>query len=210
MSEAAEAIAFENAVNELRAEGFDVSTRPSGLALPAFLNGYTPDAIAVRDNEKLVIEVITTGETAKRKFDKIQNLVSQSHGWKLRAIWVDSIPDDAIDRLSRKDIEDSILSVKSLIASGNLQPALLMAWATFEALGRAIAPDKFRRPQTPGRLVNVLATAGQLTPGEADRLRALATMRNKLIHGGLQQPVSANEIVEFVRILETLSGFVVA
>jgi uncharacterized protein YutE (UPF0331/DUF86 family) len=83
-------------------------------------------------------------------------------------------------------------------------PSLLLAWATFEALARAVVSGEFQRPQTPGRLVQVLAQGGYLTPTEADKLRRLAEKRNKLIHGDLQVRVSKAEVKRFARVLDTM------
>jgi uncharacterized protein YutE (UPF0331/DUF86 family) len=64
--------------------------------------------------------------------------------------------------------------------------------------------EEFRRPQSPGRIIEVLAREGHVTPTEADRLRRLSEKRNKLIHGELQVRVSREEIQGFVAILDTL------
>lgn len=87
---------------------------------------------------------------------------------------------------------------------GLLAPALLMSWATLEALGRTLLPERLVRPQTPGRLVEVLATDGYVTPSEADRLRELARVRNRLIHGGLQVKIASKDIKAFRGILKGL------
>jgi REase_AHJR-like len=204
MSEASETTVLENTVADLRAEGFDVLVQPSRQAVPPFLKGYSPDAIAIRGNEKIVIEVLNSDPSAKQKLEELQKLVANDPVWQLRAIWINSSPPIPVERVPRKNIEKAIEGVKSLLADDSTMPALLMAWATFEALGRGILPEKFSRPQTPGRLVDVLAEGGQLTPTEADQLRVLVTLRNRVIHGGLQQTVSREDLNAFVGILETL------
>jgi len=110
--------------------------------------------------------------------------------------------------VSEDVIEQSITAIEELAAAGRAKPALLMAWATFEAIGRAILPDRLQRPQTPGRLVEVLAAEGQITPTEADHLRRLAESRNQLIHGGLETPVSEADLRRFVDVLKTLCNFI--
>ena len=79
-----------------------------------------------------------------------------------------------------------------------------MAWATFEATGRAILPGRLQRPQTPGRLIEVLATEGHITPTEADHLRRLAESRNHLIHGDLEMSVPEADLQHFIGVLKTL------
>ena len=61
--------------------------------------------------------------------------------------------------------------VERLLEQGFVGAAFLLGWASFEAAGRALMVEEFRKPQTPGRLVELLAGAGYLTPTEADRLR---------------------------------------
>ncbi len=202
-----QAAVLENVLADLRAQGFDVFVQPSRQALPAFLKGHSPDAIAIRDDRKLVIEVLSPGPSSGKSLTQLREALSKESGWELRAVWVSSTNiAKSIEQVSPRTIDQSIKSVKSLLSANREQPALLMAWATFEALGRALLPEKFSRPQTPGRLVDVLAEGGQLTPTEADQLRPLANLRNQLIHGGLQVPVSRENVEGFVAILETLKA----
>ena len=83
-------------------------------------------------------------------------------------------------------------------------PALVMAWATFEAIGRALLPEQFQRPQTPGRLVEVLGSGGYITPEEADTLRAAIAIRNAVVHGQLNSTVDQKMLQGFIAILKTL------
>ncbi|MSO77040.1 MAG: hypothetical protein EXQ87_09040 [Alphaproteobacteria bacterium] len=203
--EAAEIAVLENIVPELEAEGFDVYTRPSPHLLPAFMHGHSPDAIALRPDKKLAIEVLREGPQAKQRFDMAQKLLSGHDEWELRVYWISSstIP-KMIEAAPRRAIEETIETVQELARDGRAAPALLMAWATLEALGRGLLPGEFANPQTPRRLVEVLASQGYIAPSDADRLRPLAETRNRLIHGGLQKTVRTAELKSFITILKTL------
>jgi uncharacterized protein YutE (UPF0331/DUF86 family) len=204
-SEAPELAVLENVVPELEAEGFDVYTRPSPPILPAFMREYSPDAIALRQDKNLAIEVLREGPFSKQRLEKIQELLAGHKDWELRVYWISpSRIVKPIEGASRQVIEQAINGIEELRADGRTAPALLMAWATFEALARALLPGKFVRPQTPGRLVEVLAADGQLTPTEADHLRRLAESRNRLIHGGLHVSVSEEDVRSFIEVLKTL------
>src|SRR5262249_2293446 len=100
----------------------------------------------------------------------------------------------------RKQIQE----IKALTEGKHFAAALMVAWATFEAMGRAVTPHHFKVPQTPGRLVQMLAGEGHLTPTEADDLRLLAEKRNNFIHGGLKTQVTKPEIDGFIAVLQTL------
>lgn len=203
--ESQEAAVLENIVPQLEAEGFEVITHPSRHRLPPFMQSYSPDAIALREDKNLAIEVLRKGTSSDKALDKLRDLLDGHHDWELRVYWISpSTTPEPIERPSLKEMESAINSVDALAKSGHFAPALLMAWACLEALGRALAPQSFPRPQTPGRLVEVLAADGSITPSEADKLRELAKTRNQLVHGGLRAKVGAKEIKAFGSVLKTL------
>lgn len=205
-SETQEAAVLETIVPQLEAEGFVVITHPSAHRLPAFMQSYFPDAIALRKDRNLAIEVVRKGSSSDKKLHRLRELLSGHPDWELRVYWVNpSSTPEPIDTTSPKDIERGIKTVEQLVSESLVAPALLMAWATLEALGRMLVPEKIAKPQTPGRLVEVLASDGYITPSDADRLRQLGVLRNKLIHGGLQEKVSSRDVKGFVSILKSLA-----
>lgn len=207
--EPSEAMLLESVLPDLEAEGFEVFTHPSPPILPAFMRDHSPDAIALRSDKKLAIEVLREGAPSNRRLDRLRELFSEHKDWELRVYWVSpSNIRKAIEGVSGDVIEQSITAIEELAAAGRAKPALLMAWATFEAIGRAILPDRLQRPQTPGRIVEVLAAEGQITPTEADHLRRLAESRSHLIHGGLETSVSEADLQRFVDVLKTLCDFI--
>ena len=202
--EATESILLESVVPDLKADGYEVFPRPRAPLLPAFMRGYRPDAIAYRSGRKLAIEVLREGVPSK-----LRDLLSEHKDWELQVYWVSSSGAAApIAPASLPSIDETITAVEDLIRDARTQPALLMAWAAFEATGRAILPDRFERPQTPSRLIEVLASEGYITPTEADHVRRLAESRNRLVHGGLDTAVPEAELRGFVEILQTLRGFI--
>lgn len=204
-AEATEATVLESIVPQVEAEGFEVYAHPSGHLLPAFLRGYSPDAIALREGKKLVIEVLREGPSSKGRLDRLRELLSGQSEWELRVYWISpSNTPEAINVVPSKDIKHAIDTIEDLSDKKLFAPALLMAWATLEALGRASLPDRLVRPQTPGRLVEVLAADGYITPNEADRLRQLAKVRNRLIHGELKVKIASREIKSLTAVLRTL------
>ena len=80
-----------------------------------------------------------------------------------------------------------------------------MAWSTFEAIGRALLPARLGRPQTPARLVEVLASDGIVTPQEAEVLRRASAIRNVVVHGGIDTVVDDQLLGEVIAILMTLA-----
>jgi REase_AHJR-like len=202
-----ESAVLENVLPELEADGFEVYARPAAHLLPPFMQNYVPDAIALREGRKLAIEVLRDEPSARGRLGHIQELFSKQKDWELRVYWLSpSYGSQTIEAAPLESIDGAIESVQALAEEGRTAPALLMAWSTFEALGRLLLPGKFAKPQTPARLVEILAAEGQVTPTEADRLRHLIQVRNQLVHGGLQATASTAELGDFVRILRSLRG----
>lgn len=190
---------------ELRAEGYEVYLHPNRILLPPFFQDYTPDAIALRSDKNLAIQVSSRSSPPSQKLSKAIQLFENQPEWELRLIWIESVANEETVSIQTLPLmKDRIAEIRDLVGKGHLTPSLLLGWATFEAIARAILPQDFRRPQTPGRLVEILARDGRVTPTEAAKLRPLASKRNKLIHGDLQVSPSPTEIADFVSIIEEL------
>lgn len=200
-----EAAILEAVLPRLKAEGYDVFRNPPRHLLPEFMSGYRPDAIAIGNGKKIAIEIVGSQSPSAAKREKLQERFTPDSGWELKIVLAQSVPStQAIESVSDTSIERSLETVSQLTEAGLTQPALLIAWASFEALGRRLLPASFVRPQTPGRLVDVLAGDGELTPGEADIVRQLIASRNRLIHGDLDMRIDKADIAQFVTILRTL------
>ena len=197
---------IESLLPRYRAEGFDVYVNPSPSILPPFMEAYRPDAIALKKDKKIAIEVIGSNPGSFQKITSLKSLFADHDDWELRVFYASpAASNKSVEVASTPAIHDSIQGIIDLKEAGHLSPALVMAWATFEAVGRALLPDQFQRPQTPERLVEVLASEGYVTPDEADTLRATSTIRNAVVHGQLDSTVEPKMLDGFVAILKTLA-----
>jgi hypothetical protein len=196
---------IERLVPQLEADGYTVFVEPSRELLPPFMEGYVPDAIALGPKKCLAIEIIVEGARPPERIEYLKRRFQNEAGWELRVYFARPAGSHAILQPQPKAaIEDSLRAVESLVTDGQAAPALLLAWGILEALGRALFPEKFAGPQTPARLVEVLAADGQITPSEADLLRKLARQRTQLIHGDLEVAADPGEVRSFVGVLKML------
>jgi hypothetical protein len=204
--EPAQKVILDNVAAELRADGFDVYVSPNAFLIPGFLKGFQPDAIALRDGKKIVVQIIQTNTAPEPRLERIRKLFEGQNDWELRIFWINksNIP-EGVHEVSTAAVRQTIGNLERLVKEGQFAPALLTGWATLEALGRALLPERFQRPQTPARLIEVLAGEGHVTPKEADQLRSLAKLRNTFIHGGLDISIDQEDLNRFVAILHTLS-----
>jgi REase_AHJR-like len=206
VSGSSEAEVIESLLPKYQAEGYDVYINPSPSILPPFMQTYRPDAIALKKDRKIAIEVVGTASPSTQKITRLQSLFEGQNDWELRVFYAaPAASTKLLEVASSRAINDSIQSVIDLKSAGHLAPALLMAWATFEAVGRALLPDQFRRPQTPARLVEVLGAEGYITPEEADILRTASSIRNAVVHGQLDAIIDQKTVDDLVAILQTLA-----
>jgi uncharacterized protein YutE (UPF0331/DUF86 family) len=182
---------LEHEVRRLEAEGYDVFVQPRPPQTPDFLGSFIPDAIAIGKDKKLVIEVKRNSLTADRALKELSARFAEQNEWELRVVLVS--PRTAPITLpvqTPQQIEAAIREIKQLRDSGAVRPSFLMAWAALEAEARRLLGDQLGRPQTPGGVVQMLGQEGFLPPDEADAIRKLADVRNRLIHGELTVELS--------------------
>jgi hypothetical protein len=61
------------------AEGFSVFLHPAREMLPPFMRGYQPDAIAVKDDEKIAIEIKRDGPSARSSTRRCAGVGKRAH-----------------------------------------------------------------------------------------------------------------------------------
>jgi uncharacterized protein YutE (UPF0331/DUF86 family) len=204
-AEATEFDVLQSLMPELEAEGYEVYLHPNRPLLPEFLRDFTPDAIALRKDKNLAIEVMRKSPDGERKKERIADLFKGHDDWALRVVWIEPVGSAATPQSqSLSLIRTRVVEIRELARKRHFQSAFLLAWATLEAVGRVLAPAQLQRPQTPGRLIEVLAMEGYLTPTEADDLRPLIDKRNKLVHGDLKTRISESEVGRLTDILVTM------
>lgn len=178
--------------------------RGGGDLLPPPLKNIQPDAVAVGREPNYVIELVTDESASAEKLKRLRQEIAEVPGWKLLVLLDRGTRSRALDEASLELIDATLESASNVLVSGEAAPALLLGWGIFEALARRLVPGEFQRPQTPGRLIQILASRGFLTVNEEAFLRRLASVRNAVIHGELSKTAASEDVREFMRILRSL------
>src|SRR4051812_47189941 len=92
VSGSSEAEVIESLLPKYQAEGYDVYINPSPSILPPFMQTYRPDAIALKKDRKIAIEVIGTASSADQKITRLQSLFEGHHDWELRVFYAPPAP----------------------------------------------------------------------------------------------------------------------
>jgi uncharacterized protein YutE (UPF0331/DUF86 family) len=194
---------LEGAARSLAEQGYDVFLQPIPSVLPASLNSLRPDGIAIGRGQKLVIQVAQEGPDDAKRVAELQRALKGEPDWKLHLVVALTPSSSWLNVVEESDIA-KIIERASKLTNREPSAALLMAWASLEALGRARMQDRFARAQSPGRIVEVMASEGIITPSEAEFLREMARKRTAFIHGDLMQSIAVADVERFLRIVHDL------
>lgn len=194
---------LEAETRRLEERGYTIY-RGSNELVPPSLEPFAPDAIAVGRDPKYLIEVVREGPDTLEKLKALQRQIAAMPDWELLVVLDRGTRSPELRPVTVEQIEQAIESVRSVLSSGQAAPGLLLAWGAFEALSRRLIPDEFTRPQTPGRLIQILAARGYLTLDQERLLRSLGKIRNAIIHGELSESVARQDVERFSDILTML------
>ena len=186
------------------AQGYKVVRQPRAGDLPSFLKNFIPDALLLGRDPQVVVEIISKGSPhAQKKIAELKSLLQGHDDWRLDVLFAGEEPEQ-LPLVSTEAVQQSLRSIRAMLPA-EPKSALLLCWATLEAIARRLEPTKSMRPQSPGRVVELLAGAGHVTPSKAAQLRKAIQWRNRLVHGDLDLAVTPTQVAEVVEIAENLS-----
>lgn len=204
-----EQAALEHLRPELEKDGYEVLAEVSPSILPRNIKGYIPDFVAHKGNEFIAFEVKGSRHLSiHKKLLELKNNFETNDHWQFRIIYTDELRLSSGPKIQTvRSIKASLKEVKRALNGEATHAAFLLCWAAFEAASRLALKEAFARPQSPGRLVTVLAEEGLLTLGESEQLRKLILKRNSLIHGDLSVFIGSNDVGDMIRFVEQVYLF---
>lgn len=186
-----------------REQGFEVYIEPTGSLVPSFLERYEPDAILLRGDEKVIVEVVRKGQPhLEKKISQIRSLFSGESGWRFEVVYAGE-QIDAVSSVSNSVILATLETANSLLMHDS-RASLLLLWASLEAIVRNCFAAQAARPQSPGRVIELLAGSGMITPSQAVTLRHLMHVRNRFIHGELDLTIEPQTVKSMHAIVKGL------
>ena len=190
-----ERLVFEKIAPIYEQDGFEfVSTEE--INVPSGAWRYEPDFLAKKGDKYVAIEIKSKRTRAVEiSLETLKAQIEQDKNWKFFTYYASEVlQQEPIKKAGAELILETLAEVRRAGQIGYLKPAFLMAWGAFEGAAREAHSRFFAKPQTPGRIITVLADRGDFTPDEADRLRKLASLRNGLIHGRLDSGVTLADL----------------
>jgi hypothetical protein len=192
-------------------QGYQVVVHPSADQLPFDLDGYEPDLIATRGDEKLIIAVRPS--VMRGSIDRLieaADRVRTSPPWQLLLVTEDDVPGELLPGadLVLPDWDEIHRRLAELDRVGEGSARLLLTWAVLEAALRRHAFDSalpiHRLPTS--ALIKQLYTQGELPADHFETLIRLLDQRNRVAHG-FSFDATTGEVVQLLFIIRNLLEF---
>jgi REase_AHJR-like len=193
---------------ELESYGYSVMFTPSSEHIPFSLEGYTPDLLATKHGEHLIIEIKprSSAEHAAR-FRKIIDIVEKHPGWKFLIKTISDIPDDqtrdAGELIGIDAIESYVQKADRIVETGSPELSIPYFWnALISVLRLRASRESVPFVELTDRsLINHLYTMGLISSDDYEKLKEWNHLRNEVVHSVTFQvdPASIEELSHFTR-----------
>lgn len=195
---------------EYRQKGYEVLLPPKPEDLPDFLQGYHPDLIVRRGEEKVVIEVKSRSSIASAQYLRgLSQAVEEHPGWRVELVMTN--PENALHSvkvegsLQEHEITSQLQAARELTVH-HPEAAILYTWSLAEATLRLLTNQEgldSSRPE-PLRLLKQLATEGMISQAEYQSLMNAFGLRNAIAHGFKTTHLTPNNVLELIEVTEQL------
>ncbi|HTW69446.1 MAG TPA: hypothetical protein VME47_06135 [Acetobacteraceae bacterium] len=193
--------AQRRAVREYRRQDYEVLEHPRGEALPAFLCGFAPDLLVMKDDDRAVVVIKTREEMiGSNEFVALAKAVNAQASWRLELISlgrrrpiVEERSKDALDRL--------LAAAWIAFDAGQREMALIYLVSLLDEFVRdAAMRHRIRgRDRTAPAVIHELAFMGVIDEATADVLDDAWERRNAIVHGrGEAESPSKPEVARLV------------
>ncbi len=173
------------AAREYRKRGYDVIEDPGSAQLPQFLQGFTPDLIATRDDDHVVLEIKRRDELKGcNEFVALATAVNQQVGWRLELIHLASRR-PAVVGSDKANLDRLVARSLAARETGLQDAALIYALSVLEQLIQDIgARHRIKVRQLSTRaIVHDLAFLGVVGEEAVDVLDRAWGQRERIMRG---------------------------
>ncbi|HEY0837817.1 MAG TPA: hypothetical protein VGE72_28130 [Azospirillum sp.] len=201
----AESALLERLRGDYEGRGFTFTANPTGELIPDFLAPYRPDAIARKPGENVAIEVLhRSSSSTNRAIASVRKRFAGHPEWKLDVVYVqgDQSATASIPRAERSRVRKQFDEVADLSAQGHNRAAFILAWSLLEAALNSLAGESVNRARSVGQVVQWLAMSGYVGPDTERRLRELAELRNRIVHGDLGADATPQDVARVLEAIE--------
>lgn len=207
-AEAREELVLRRLRDRYERAGYSFHAHPPRELLPSFLDKYRPDAIALKDDGGVVVEIRMPHTQSEVRLSEIARLFADQRNWRFEIVSLDEVGEiQDIQSSSRSLIEDELTRVEQLAEQGHHRAAFATGWATLEAAARTLlaGADEGRLIlRYPTQIAETLARYGFIDQQTAKVLAGLVQVRNSVVHGNLAYKIDGQAVSSLIRITRGL------
>lgn len=189
------------------ARGYQVFVDPQGDQLPEQLAQYRPDMLVRRGDETIIVEVKSRGALRKtEQTERLKRLIATIPGWRVELVVVNPERDSGLEENQRAlqpgEARSGLEEAEKLLGSGHPEAAMLLGWASTEAVLRLVAERSAIRLRSadPAYLIKALATDGVIGREEYHRLSDALQVRNALAHGYKLHTLDRSQVADLLKL----------
>jgi hypothetical protein len=189
-------------------QGYQVTIRPSPEALPPFAKDFRVEVLGKRATDGVLVAVKKARDevAVDSNLTRYAEATGLQKGWRfdlavLEAEGPSSTDIDGANDFSEEDIEKSFSESLQMVRAGFGRPALITAWAGFEAAMRLrlrAAGERAGWGSAPRTMLNELYSNGIFAVEEFRKLENLFRVRNQIVHGFISSLASEGASVQFL------------
>ncbi len=185
-------------VKEYAEKGYQVILEPTGKDLPPFLRDYTPDVIAKKGKEHVVIEVKYRKDlVSKNQLIEISKRLEGRKNWRFELVVVRPEEEEAEEvfgqAIAWPVIKKRAREASELQDQGHEEAAVLVAWVAIEGAMRQLAKNE-RLPassKSTSELIKSLAIHGLITKKDYKSIETWFQTRNSIAHGYVPKKIDS-------------------
>lgn len=201
----------KSVVKEYKANGYVVTVEPRGDELPEFLHGATPDIVARRGDDNVVIEVKTsTTVSGSSEVMQLARLVEDKPGWRFELVITNPrerrLIQEPEQKLNAPQLRRRLRDAERLVEIGSLEAAALLAWSTAEGVVRSLLQSEGTeiKKHSSGYVIKRAYSDGLMTQRDYDVLHRAITLRNTIIHGYAARSISGSQVSQILEVTKRL------
>lgn len=137
---------IDETAQNYKSRGYSVFKKPKQDDLPEFLKGLTPDIYAVKNEDNLIIQVVSKNNSLKLHLsEELSNRLRNVTGWRFDLIMISSRESESINQnqelLNLKEIEAHLQEIQKFISLKQNTTSFILFRPVLEALIRNIAKN---------------------------------------------------------------------
>lgn len=183
-----EIAALELVAKQYEDDGYSVQIEPGNQALPDEIQGYSPDLVATKGEQKIAVEVkFLASKRIRREMENLARAFRAIPNWRFDLVVMEDFtvipnaPNFMVYETKMQRIASADMVVRE---NRDFQGGILLLWTVIEGtLREAVYSTIQESGSMPNRLIKESYSLGIITEDEAAWLRQLLEARNAIVHG---------------------------